>query len=227
MLRLSLFLLLCIGIVPAPCQTSASKYQPGTILQVERHHVGASNTDTEPTQYDVSVRIDETVYVVLYTPSYGSNTVEFSEGLEFLFSVGKETLTLATPGKSDGNTNLPILRTTKLPAQPAIDWSKAPSQYYSMKMKNLSTELNLSDEQQAKIKPIAEQESAEAGGVIFTQVVPRKERLSQWEKIVRLSDQKMKPVLSQAQWQKLQELRKDQKRELKDLIAKKDSEGRK
>jgi len=37
----------------------------------------------------------------------------------------------------------------------------------------------------------------------------------------------MKPVLSQAQWQKLQELRKDQKRELKDLIAKKDSKGRK
>jgi Spy/CpxP family protein refolding chaperone len=194
---------------------------------VQHHQAATSDGEAASAQYDVSVRIGETVYVVLYTPSYGSNTVEFSEGLEFLFSVGKDTLTLATPGKHDGNTELPILRTTKLPPQPAIDWSKAPGQYYSMKMKNLSTELNLSDEQQSKIKPIAEQESAEAGSVIFTQVVPRKERLGQWEKIVRLSDQKMKPVLSQAQWQKLQEIRKDQKRELRDLIAKQDSEERK
>ena len=227
MRRLSLALMLCIGVVSAPCQTGSSKYQPGTILTVQHHQASSSDTEAAPTQYDVSVRIDETVYVVLYTPSHGSNTVEFSEGLEFLFSVGKETLTLATPGTRDGNTELPILRTTKLPPQPAIDWSKAPSQYYSMKMKNLSTELNLSEEQQAKIKPIAEQESAEAAGVIFTPVVSRKERLSQWQKIVQSSDAKMIPILSEAQRQKLQEIRKDQKRELKELIAKKDSEGRK
>ena len=219
MRRLSLALLLCIGIVPALCQTGSPKYQPGTILTVERHPAGPSDTDTEPARYDVTVRIDETLYVVLYTPVAGSNTVEFSAGLEFLFSVGKDTLTLATPGKRDGNTELPILRTTKLPPQSVIDWSKAPSQYYSMKMKNLSTSLNLSEEQQAKIKPIAEQESAEASSVIFTPVVPRKERLSQWEKIVRSSDAKMKPILTQEQWQKLQEVRKDQKRELTELIA--------
>ena len=224
MRRLSLALLLCIGVVPALCQTGLAKYQPGTILAVERHHAGPLDTDTEPTRYEVTVRIDETVYVVLYTPAYGSNTVEFSAGLELLFSVGKDTLTLATPGKRDGNTELPILRTTNLPPQPAVDWSKAPSQYYSMKMKNLSTSLNLSEEQQAKIKPIAEQESAEAAGVIFTPVVPRKERLSQWEKIVRSSDAKMKSILTQEQWQKLQEVRKDQKRELTELIAKQNSE---
>jgi hypothetical protein len=34
---------------------------------------------------------------------------------------------------------------------------------------------------------------------------------------------KMKPVLTQEQWRKLQEIRKDQKRELKDLIAKLES----
>ena len=224
MLRFLLAFVLCICVVPALCQTPSPKYQPGTIVTVERHHVQPSDTNPDSIRYDVTVRIEDTLYVVLYTPVSGSNTVEFSAGLQFLFSVGKDTLTLATPGKLDGNTELTILRTTKLPAQPAIDWSKAPSQYYSMKMKNLSTSLNLSEEQQVKIKPIAEQESAEAAGVIFTPVVPRKERLSQWEKIVRSSDAKMKPILTQEQWQKLQEVRKDQKRELTELIAKQNSE---
>ena len=224
MRRPSLALLLCIGIVPAAlCQTSSSKYQPGTIVAVERHRSETSDTANDSTRYDVTVRIDETLYVVLFTPVSGSNTVEFSKGLEFLFSVGKDALTVATPGKRDANTELPILRTSKLPPQPAIDWTKAPSQYYSMKMKNLSTELNLSEEQQAKIKPIAEQESAEVSGVIFTPVVSRKKRLSQWGKIVQSSDAKMKTILTEAQWQKLQVIRKDQKRELSELIAKQDS----
>jgi hypothetical protein len=87
--------------------------------------------------------------------------------------------------------------------------------------------LNLSDEQQARIKSIAEQESSEAKAVIFTPVVSRKERLSQWEKIVRASDVKMKSILTEEQWRKLQEIRKDQKRELKDLIAKLESQEQK
>jgi hypothetical protein len=222
MRRLSLAIL-CIAIATALSQTSSPKYQPGTILAVQQHQAAPSDSEAAPAQYDVSIRIDQTVYVVLFTPSHGSKSVEFSEGLEFLFSVGKDTLTFAAPGSRDENEELPILRTTKLPPQPAIDWSKAPGQYFSMKMKNLSTELSLSDEQYAKIKPIAEQESAEAGSVISTPTVSRKERLSQWEKIVRLSDEKMKPILSQTQWQKLQAIRKDQKRELKELIAKQDS----
>jgi hypothetical protein len=188
-------------------------------------HAGASSSDDELAKYDVSVRIDDAVYVVVYTPSKGSNIVEHAVGHEFLFRVGANTLTF--PERFGTNTELPILATEKLPSQPAIDWSKAPGQYFVMKMKNLSTSLSLSDEQQARIKSIAEQESAEAGGVIFTPVVSRKERLSQWEKIVRASDVKMKSILTEEQWRKLQELRKDQKRELKDLIAKLESQERK
>jgi hypothetical protein len=225
MYRFFYVLLMCFAIISAPCQTSAPKYQPGTVTAVERHPA-PSGSDTGSIQYDVTVRIDDTEYVVLCTPPSGSNTVEYSVGHELLFAVGKDALILATPGKRT-NTELPILRTTQLPPQPAIDWTKAPSQYYSMKMKNLSLALDLSEDQQAKIKPIAEQESAEASGVIFTPVVSRNERLSQWEKIVRSSDVKMKPVLSQVQWQKLQEIRKEQKQELKDLIAKQDREEHK
>jgi hypothetical protein len=36
---------------------------------------------------------------------------------------------------------------------------------------------------------------------------------------VRASDSKMKPILSQTQREKLQQLRKEQKEELKDLLA--------
>ncbi len=224
MTRFLLSFFLCVAVVPGFCQTESPKYEPGTILAVERHQPTDTERDSESVRYDVTVRIGDTDYVVLFTPVNASNTVEYTPGVQFLFSVGKDTLTLATPGKRDGNTERPILRTVKRPPEPALDWSKAPSQYFSMKMKNLVAELNLTEEQQAKIKPIAEQESGEAGGVIFTDVVPRKERLSQWEKIVRKSDSKMKPILTEAQWQKLQEIRKDQKSELTEIIAQRDKE---
>jgi len=224
MRRILLVLLMCLAADLAFCQTDSPKYQPGTILAVEPHQNASSDSSSGATQYDVSIQIEDTVYVVLYTPRVGSNTVEYAAGIERLFSVGKESLRY--PDRF-GNIELPILRTTDLPAKPAIDWSRAPGHYFSMKMKNLSTTLDLTEDQQAKIKPIADQESSEAGGVIFTPVVSRKERLAQWEKIVRSSDAKMKPILSDAQWQKLQQLRKDQKRELKDLVAQFDAEGRK
>lgn len=224
MRRICSVLLTCLAIVPAVCQTDSPKYQPGTILAVEPHPDDSSESSSRPVRYDVTVQIADTVYVVLYTPPYGSNTVEYSPGIEKLFSVRSDSLRYP---EHNGYSDLPIIRTTKLPPQPAIVWSKAPSQYFSMKMNNLTESLNLSEEQQMKIKPIAEQETAEAGKVIFTPVVSRKERLAKWEKIVRSSDEKMKPFLSDAQWQKLLEIRKDQKRELKELIAEKDGAERK
>jgi hypothetical protein len=135
--------------------------------------------------------------------------------------VGQDTLTFQS--KLSGTTEVPILQRKDLPAQDVLDWSKAPSQYFAMKMRHLSSSLDLSDDQQARIKPIAEQEAGEAGQVCFNPIVPRKERLKQWEKIVRASDTKMKPILSQDQWDRLQEIRKQQKRDLEELIAKKDA----
>lgn len=224
MTRLLLSVLLCMAVVPSYCQTGSPKYERGTILAVERHQATDIDRDNGSVRYDVTVRIGDTDYVALLTPAYGSNTVEYTPGLEFLFSVGKDTLIMATPGSRGANAELPILRTTKRPPEPVTDWSKLPSQYFSMKMRNLVTNLNLTEEQQSKIRPIAEQEAAEAGGVIFTPVVSRKKRMSRWEKIVRKSDAKMKPILTEAQWQKLQEIRKDQRSELTELIAKRDNE---
>lgn len=220
MYRFCCVLLACLVIVPAQCQTDSPKYQPGLILSVEPHADDSAESSSKPVRYDVSVQIDDTVYVVLYTPPYESTIVEYSPGIEKLFSVRSDSLRYP---EHDGYADLPILRMTKLPPQPAIVWSKAPGQYFSMKMKNLTESLSLSEEQQKKIKPIAEQEAAEAGSVIFTPVVSRKERLAKWEKIVRSSDAKMKPILSGSQWQQLLEIRKDQKRELKGLIVQKEN----
>ena len=219
--RLALILSLILANAAAFSQTSSPKYQPGTIVAVERHQ---QMGNSEAIQYDVTVRIEDTDYVVLYTPPNGANTVEFSVGVDRLFAVGKEALLLSVRDRQE---ELPILRTKKLPPQAAIDWSKAPGQYFSMKMKNLTDSLHLSDDQQAKIKPIAEQETAEAGQVIFTPVIPRKERLEHWEKIVQRSDIQMKPILTQAQWQKLQEIRKDQKREVTEIVEKQDAKEQK
>ena len=223
MRRICSGLFACLAIISVVGQTESPKYQPGTILAVERHPENPSESSSKPVRYDVSVQIEDTVYVVLYTPPNGTNTVEYAPGIQKLFSIGRDSLRYP---EHDGYADLPILRTTKLPPQPAIVWSKAPSQYFSMKMKALTENLGLSDEQQQKIKPIAEQESAEAGSVIFTPGAPRKERLAKWEKIVRSSDAKMKPLLSESQWQALLTIRKDQKRELLELIAQKDNADR-
>ena len=215
--RLALMLML-VTICPAFCQT-ASKYQPGTITAVTAHQQDTGRPDSEVVQYDVSVKIDNTVYVVLYTPPNGLKNVEYAPGIEMLFSVGKETITFNSA--LSGKTEVPILRREVLPAQSGLDWSKAPGQYFSMKLRHLSETLALTEDQQAKIKPILEQEAGELGPYWNNPVVSRKDKLLKLQRVVLNSDTKIKPLLSEIQLQKLQELRKEQEQELKQRIAEK------
>jgi len=70
---------------------SASRYQVGTITEVKTHQTagsGASNT----TSYDVSLKVGDTIYVVLYTPPLGQETVKYAAGRELLVLVGKGTI---------------------------------------------------------------------------------------------------------------------------------------
>jgi hypothetical protein len=92
---------------------------------------------------------------------------------------------------------------------------------FSMKLKNLSEILDLSESQQAQVKPILQQESGELGPFWNNPVISRKDKLAGLEKIARASDAKIKPLLSATQIQKLQEMHKEQKQELKKEIAKK------
>lgn len=73
-------------------QTISSKYQPGTIMAVKLHPA-ASGADSSSPRYDISLRVGNTIYVVLYTPPPGTYGVQYSEGYELLVLVGSKTIT--------------------------------------------------------------------------------------------------------------------------------------
>jgi len=210
-------LVLLLSVATVFSQTSGSRYQSGTITAVTAHQIAPGEQDGNVAQYDVSVKVGNTVYVVLYTPPNGANGVEYSAGLSTLVFVGTDTLTINN--KLSEKTEVPILRREVLPAQSGLDLSKIPSQYFSMKQQHLSQALELSEDQRIKLKPIMEQEAGEASQFLGNPVLSRKEQLNRWEKLVRASDEKMKPFLSPTQVAKLQQLRQEQKQDLKKIIA--------
>ena len=208
-------LLLTVILPVCALASSTSKYEPGTITTVKAHKNSAGESDVS--RYEVCVKVKNTIYTVLYTPPNGANSVEYSAGFQILVLVGKDTLTFNS--KLSGTTEVPILARETLAAGSGIDWSKLPSQYFSMKQRHLSESLNLTNDQQTKIRPLLEQEAAEANQFLGNPVVSRKDQLNLWGKLVQSFDEKMKPLLSSAQIVKLQELRKQQKKDLKKLIA--------
>jgi hypothetical protein len=213
-------ILMCLAVVSAPAQTPSSKYQPGTITAVTARQAPGQH-DTDVTQYEVSVKVGDTKYVVLYTPPNRANTVKYSAGNQLLVLVGANALTFNSA--ISGKTEVPILSRETLPAN-SPDWSQACGEYFSKKMQHLSEILALTEDQQTAVRRAFEQESGEVGQVCSNPVLSREEKLNQYKKIVRTSDEKIKPLLSGVQLQKLQDLRKDQKRDLEEVIAKQKSD---
>jgi hypothetical protein len=70
---------------------SASKYQVGTITEVKTHQSAVGGA-TGAASYDVSVKVGDTIYVVLYTPPLGEETVKYAAGRELLVLLGKRTI---------------------------------------------------------------------------------------------------------------------------------------
>ena len=89
--RLVGLLLICLTVFPAFGQSS-SKYQVGTITEVRAHQAAGSGA-FDVANYDVSVKVGDTIYVVLYTPPLGEPTVRYAAGRDLLVLVGKSTLT--------------------------------------------------------------------------------------------------------------------------------------
>ena len=89
MLRL-MSLSICFLTLAAFCQ-SASKYQVATITAVQAHQPADDSSDVA--NYDVTLKVGHTAYVVLYTPPLGTNTVKYVAGRELLVLVGKMTIT--------------------------------------------------------------------------------------------------------------------------------------
>jgi hypothetical protein len=91
MLRLVGLVCMSLTMFPAFGQ-STSKYQVGTIAEVKAHQAAGSGT-SDAASYDVSLKVGDTVYVVLYTPPLGENTVKYAAGRDLLVLVGKNTIT--------------------------------------------------------------------------------------------------------------------------------------
>jgi hypothetical protein len=88
-----LIALMALSLIPFPalCQ-STSKYQVAVITEVKpRPEVG--NDASDPTTYDVSVKVGDTLYVVLYTQPLGELPARYATGRELLVLVGKNTIT--------------------------------------------------------------------------------------------------------------------------------------
>jgi hypothetical protein len=88
MLKLICMTCICLGTLPAFSQ-SAPKYEVATITDVKTHQDSGSDL----ARYDVSVKVGDTIYVVLYTPPLGMSTVKYATGRELLVLVGKKAIT--------------------------------------------------------------------------------------------------------------------------------------
>lgn len=91
MRRLIAITALCLLTFPALCQTM-SRWQIATITEVKPHDTAGDSASDRP-RYDVSVKVGDTIYVVLYTQPWGELPAKYETGLELLVLVGKDIIT--------------------------------------------------------------------------------------------------------------------------------------
>jgi hypothetical protein len=76
--RIGWFLALVLIFSVVGFSQSKQQYQSGAVIKVKAHPVAS---DREAKKYDVSIKVGNQIYVVLFTP-LGSTLVEYKEGLE-------------------------------------------------------------------------------------------------------------------------------------------------
>ena len=89
MRRILCIALMCAVTASVLGQSSSSKYQPGTIMAIKDHLDPNDSTK----RYDISIKVGNTMYVVLYTPPPGTYGFQYSAGQDLLVSVGNKTIT--------------------------------------------------------------------------------------------------------------------------------------
>ena len=92
-----LALVMCFAAAKSPAQDKKI-YQAGTVVDVKPHHAetaggdAAKATNAEPQQYDLSFKVGNKIYVVLYTPPPGQNYPELGLGMDRTVFVDGDTL---------------------------------------------------------------------------------------------------------------------------------------
>jgi len=87
MLKLTCAICICLATVSGFCQVSP-KYEAATITDVKIH----PDSGSAVVSYDISVKVGEMIYVVLYTPLLGTTEVKYAAGRELLVLVGEKTI---------------------------------------------------------------------------------------------------------------------------------------
>ena len=112
-MRITLIVILaCLTALQATSNASNNDWQVALITKVQAHDV--SKSADSPAKYDVSLKVGDTEYIVLYTPLHGLNVVQYRAGVELLVLVGAKTVKF---NDSLGNTvEAPIISSKPLPA---------------------------------------------------------------------------------------------------------------
>ena len=86
-------LFLCLPIlVLAQTSATSSQYQPATIIAVNPHP-SAENSNRDDALYEVSVKVNRTLYVVVTTSPSPAGIIQYAVGREVLVRVGEDTIT--------------------------------------------------------------------------------------------------------------------------------------
>jgi hypothetical protein len=91
MLKLLRVICVCLVTLPALAQSEAN-YQVATIVDVKTHQ-NPENGVADAGRYDVFLKVGDMIYVVLYTPPFGIDTVKYKTGRSLLVLVGKSAVT--------------------------------------------------------------------------------------------------------------------------------------
>ena len=63
----------------------------GTITELKVHQTAEKFGSSEAATHDVSVKVGDTIYVVLYSPALRRESVKYAAGRDLLVFVGKST----------------------------------------------------------------------------------------------------------------------------------------
>ena len=79
-------------ILPALGQAAKPAYQSATVMTVKTHQDNSA-ADHSVKRYDMSIKVRDMIYVVLYTPPPGSYGGQYVAGMDMLVLVGDKTIT--------------------------------------------------------------------------------------------------------------------------------------
>ncbi len=104
--------LVLLAVVSLWAQAPAEKWTVGTVMAFKPHAASTTASEQSAPQFEVTVRVGRTDYVVLYTEKPGTPAVEYTVGRDAPVLVGAKTLSFRN--KLGEKVDVPIL--SRMPA---------------------------------------------------------------------------------------------------------------